>query len=231
MTIGRTIIIGDVHGCSGELQTLIAQYADRGDRLFCTGDLVNRGPDPCGVLELVRTHNITSVLGNHEDALLKWRDGWRARIKDYENETIAKLTRTDWDQIAALPLYVDLSPDAVLVHAGVLPGRTVASTDRDILLRLRSFDAHGRVKYRSTAGTTPWANLYGRDDGPFVVFGHSARTKVRRFDNAICIDTGCVYGGFLSAYILEEDRVVQVRAEQCWYDPHTHQPLRSSHSA
>ena len=70
----RTVIVGDVHGCSAELETLLERiaFAD-GDRLVMVGDLVARGPDSSGVLAIVRSAKGRSALGNHEAKLLSWR--------------------------------------------------------------------------------------------------------------------------------------------------------------
>src|SRR5258708_33332683 len=70
----RTIVVGDVHGCSGELETLLEQVMlGPGDRLIMVGDLVARGPDSRGVLATVRAAAGRSVLGNHEAKILSWR--------------------------------------------------------------------------------------------------------------------------------------------------------------
>jgi len=202
-----------------ELTELLDQHTSPEDSLYSVGDLINRGPDPHGVLDLIRARNIHAVVGNHEDALLKWRSGWRSRIKDYEDTTISKLQPVDWDLLDSFPAWLELPGGQRLVHAGVLPGTPIEQTDRDLLMRIRCFDATGKARYRSVPGSQPWAHRYTPQHGPFVIFGHSARANVRRYPNAICIDTGCVYGGSLSAYIVEEDRVVRVRSKRVWYDP------------
>ena len=79
---GRTIVIGDVHGCADELEALLEKLAlKRGDRLFLVGDLVVRGPSPNRVLQLVREVGGVAVCGNHEWRLLKWRELDRRRPK------------------------------------------------------------------------------------------------------------------------------------------------------
>ena len=72
--MGRTIVVGDVHGCSAELEDLLERIGfSSADRLVFVGDLVARGPDSRGVLALMRQLDATSVRGNHEGKLLAWR--------------------------------------------------------------------------------------------------------------------------------------------------------------
>jgi hypothetical protein len=219
MSDGRTVVLGDLHGCSKELRQLLTEHLRPKDQLFAVGDLINRGPDPRGVLDLVREHEIRCVMGNHEDGLLRWRRGERRQIKAYENRTVALLRPEDWEFIETLPLYRRLPSGGLVVHAGVDPRLPVEKNSRGVLLNLRCLDRWGRMNYRTERGWDPWPVHYPVEAGPFVIFGHNARRDVRRWANAICIDTGCVYGGRLTAYILEEDRCVQVQAHRVYYDP------------
>src|SRR5258705_4976560 len=71
-----TIIIGDIHGCSYEFSALLDKIAPTcGDRLVLLGDLVNKGPDPTGVLEAFESLNCVCLLGNHDFDHLKWKAG------------------------------------------------------------------------------------------------------------------------------------------------------------
>src|SRR5450755_2952250 len=85
---GRTILVGDVHGCSWELETLLDRITfGSGDRLVFVGDLVARGPDSLGVLDVARRTGAIIVRGNHEQKLLEWR---RARLAWIRGEAAAK---------------------------------------------------------------------------------------------------------------------------------------------
>ena len=72
----ETIFIGDIHGCSREFSALLDHVSPgRGDRLILLGDLVNKGPDPAGVLEIFATVDCVCLLGNHDLDHLKWKGG------------------------------------------------------------------------------------------------------------------------------------------------------------
>src|SRR5437763_11525154 len=90
---GRLIAIGDVHGCHLEFAELLAKLAlTKDDRLILLGDLVNRGPDSCKVIDLARQHGALSLLGNHELRLLKYRRSTdKKHLKEGDTETIARL--------------------------------------------------------------------------------------------------------------------------------------------
>src|SRR5438105_1258025 len=73
-TMGRTIIVGDVHGCRAELERLLDRVRfGGGDCLVFVGDIVARGPDSLGVLDVVRRTGAVLVRGNHEEKLVAWR--------------------------------------------------------------------------------------------------------------------------------------------------------------
>src|SRR5258707_366289 len=131
----RTVVVGDVHGCSSELELLLERVAfDPGDRLVMAGDLVARGPDSRGVLAIVRSARGQSVLGNHEAKLLAWRDG-RAPLRPMHLHVAESLSDEDWAMLRSMPLWIDLpAHGARVVHAGVLPGRSIEETPPDALL-------------------------------------------------------------------------------------------------
>src|SRR5580692_7866895 len=71
--MGRTLIVGDVHGCRAELEALLDVIRfTTGDQLVLVGDLLARGPDSLGVLDVVRRVGALFVRGNHEEKLLTW---------------------------------------------------------------------------------------------------------------------------------------------------------------
>lgn len=80
---GRDFVVGDLHGCRQDLQALLQMVGfnpDEGDRLFATGDMIDRGPDPIGCLALLRQPWFFTVLGNHEQMLLDAMSGDDAAI-------------------------------------------------------------------------------------------------------------------------------------------------------
>jgi hypothetical protein len=201
--MGRTVIVGDVHGCTGELEALL----DRGgflletDRLVLVGDVVARGPDSHGALALMKRLNATSVRGNHEGKLLAWRR--RAKPLGPDHDSLSRtLSEDEWRLLESMPLWIDLPEHGVrVVHAGVVPGLDVARCPPEALVKMRTVDAKGRWSDEPDGGAL-WGTLY--EGPPHVVFGHHARAEPQLRAWATGIDTGCVYGGHLTAVVLDE---------------------------
>ena len=199
----RRIFVGDIQGCREQLEQLLAAVAFVAgtDRLLPVGDLVNKGPDSEGVLDLVMGLNAEPVLGNHD---LNWLAKGRAAER-----------HKSW--LAAQPI-VRILDDLIVVHAGLHP-----SWDEARLSSLTEEDVHYavNVRYCDPSGKQPdsdwpppgppfepWDTFYTGEKR--VVFGHWARRRLVQRTNCIGLDTGCVYGGELTAWIAEEDRIVQV---------------------
>ena len=214
--LARTIIVGDVHGCVGELARLLEGLAlVTGDRVFFVGDLVARGPDSVGVLSLYRQVHGRSVLGNHEWRLLeahrvRLTGGKRRRLSTPDHALLHQLGEEDWALLAGLPLTLRLPEhDLCIVHAGIVPELALASQDAWTLTHVRSIDPEGRASDRHDL--EPWATRY--QHGPHIVFGHNSRLGLQLSPLATGLDTGCVYGGQLSALVLPADACVPGEAE------------------
>jgi hypothetical protein len=195
----RTVIVGDVHGCRAELDALLGRVGfAAGDRLVLVGDLVVRGPDPAGVLDLVAEIGARSVRGNHEDRLLRCRAG-PAHASEAQRATIAALRADHWAFLEALPLWLDL-PDHGLrvVHAGVVPGVSIERQAPRSLMYMRCLGPAGEPVEKR--GSALWGARY--DGPPHVVFGHNAQAEPQLHRAATGLDTGCVYGGRLTALVL-----------------------------
>jgi hypothetical protein len=227
----RSVIIGDLHGCAAELDTLLDKIAfSADDSLYCVGDLVARGPDGVAVLRLLRKLGARSVLGNHDAKLLTVRPkpGKKApeKIPSSVANVFDKLEDQDWQMFDELPLYLDLADhDLRVVHAGVVPDVPITDQDPWVLTNLRSFDADGKPS--SQWSPTTWAVRY--HERPHVVFGHDARSRLQLHPCATGIDTGCVYGGELTALVLpagtqpappgeRRDQLISVPARQAYAD-------------
>ncbi len=216
---GRLIAIGDIHGCHKEFSDLLDKLdLGKHDRLVLLGDLVNRGPGSAEVLDLAREHATVSLLGNHELRLLNYRktdDPSHLRRADYD--TLKQLRGRDWDYLDAMPLtYYDDELDTVFVHGGFLPDKAWHKQPARIVTRIQVVDKDGEPRKRAEAPGAPhWSELWRGP--PFVVYGHTPRNEVSRQKWCLGIDTGCVLGGALTAYILPEKRVVQVRARERYY--------------
>ena len=216
--MSRTIAIGDVHGCAEEFAELLeALNPEKKDRLVQLGDLVNRGPDSRGAVELAREYGVESVFGNHELRLLSaLKESDPSRLKDYDLMTIKQLHCEDWRYLEGQKKYIyDKRLDTVFVHGGFLPTIPWRKQLSEIITTIQVIDADGEPAKRSDSpGAPAWADQWSGP--PFVVYGHTPRANVYENAASIGIDTGCVYGGHLTAYIVEERRLVQVRARKAY---------------
>lgn len=206
--MSRTVIFGDVHGCFDELQALLkTARLVKGDRLVSVGDLIGKGPASDQVAAwAMETPELECVLGNHE---LRYVDAWRRGLqpasKSYDAETLRQLGgRYDpfcrW--ASKLPLTIDEGAWMV-VHAGIDPRWPLSLQIPEDLTTLR------RLEDRSA-----WYESY--EDPRLIVFGHWVRRDPVVRSNAIGLDTGCVYGGSLSALILPERRLISVPARRAY---------------
>ena len=216
---GRIIAIGDIHGCHQEFADLLALLAPaKDDKLILLGDLVNRGPDSCKVIDLAREHRALALLGNHELRLLNYRKTKDpAHLRETDTDTFAKLRPSDWDYIGQMSLthHVD-ELNTVFVHAGFLPNAPWQKQPAEVVTRVQSIDKDGRPRKRADAPDAPfWADLW--NGPPFVVYGHTPRPEIYKLKWSLGIDTGCVMGTALTAYILPERRIVQVKARRRYY--------------
>jgi len=211
----RTIIVGDVHGCASELQSLLDRLAfSNGDRLVFVGDVVARGPDSLGVLDVVRSTGAILVRGNHEQKLLDWYEG-RQRWLHGEGEAkppIGKMHRdlarslrpVDWTLLrTSKPLLHLPEHDLVVVHAGLDPFLPIERQEPDTLMRIRTVVDPSK---RRGDGHVLWGSLW--TGPPHVVFGHNAAPGLQLHPWATGLDTGCVYGRRLTALVLEPGQKV-----------------------
>ena len=217
--MGRTIVIGDVHGCDRELQDLLDLLALReDDRVVFVGDLVNRGPNTSGVLRIARSiPGARAVLGNHELRLLEYRRTKDAsRLKPYDYDTLAVLSEEDWKYLRSMEDRIELPEyDAVVVHAGFLPDSDWRKQPLSVITRIQVIDGEGAAKKRSECRDGVfWADRWAGP--PFVVYGHTPVKQPLRSQWAIGIDTGVGYGGSLSAFVFPERKVVSVPARKAY---------------
>jgi predicted phosphodiesterase len=214
MIKGRVIAVGDVHGCHEELRELVGLLALTPDDLVVfLGDLVNRGPDSHAVIEQARGLRARALLGNHELRLLNARrTGDESPLKDDDKRTMKQLTPSDWSYLEDMVLFHHLPElDTVFVHGGFLPGQAWQTQPAAVVTRIQVIDKDGRPRKRAEAPNAPfWADLW--KGPPFVVYGHTPRPEIYEKPSSLCIDTGCLYGGHLTAYVLPEKKLVQVKA-------------------
>ncbi|MGW2023591.1 polynucleotide kinase-phosphatase [Streptomyces decoyicus] len=237
-------IIGDIHGCRSELETLLGRLGyelvrdalgravdavhPEGRTAVFVGDLVDRGPDSPGVLRLVMgmvgAGHALCVPGNHENKLGRYLKGRKVQHTHGLAETVEQLDKEDAGFRAEVGEFIDglvshyvLDGGGLVVcHAG-LPEKYHGRTSG----RVRSFALYG-----DTTGETdefglpvryPWAEAYrGR---AAVVYGHTPTPRASWLNNTLCLDTGCVFGGAMTALRWPEREMVDVPAERVWYEP------------
>jgi serine/threonine protein phosphatase 1 len=216
---GRLIAIGDIHGCHQEFAELLERVEfSPDDQLILLGDLVNRGPDSCRVIDLARQHQAISLLGNHELRLLNYRKtGDKAFLKETDEDTHQKLRPEDWTYLAEMPLTHSVEAlNIVFVHGGFLPNEPWQKQPAQVVTRIQVIDREGKPAKRADGeDLPPWADLWSGP--PFVVYGHTPRPDIYKLKWSVGIDTACVMGGHLTAYILPEKRFVQVKARRRYY--------------
>ena len=239
----RTIVIGDIHGCLVELQELVAKlkYRQGVDRLILAGDLVDRGPDSVGVIRYAMSIGAEAVCGNHDNKLLR-RAKHIAKQQsnpEYVNpmqpdsaqeQMIANLSNAELAWLSSLPYHIKLEQhNAVVAHAGIVPGVPLVRQRDEAFMMVRYIDNDSqKMKHMIMPGyirpenSHYWADRY---NGSFdVIFGHNVvgHEDIRVWENpnggrCYGIDTGCVFGGRLSALVMEQGdkrSVVQVNAKQ-----------------
>lgn len=215
---GRTLVMGDVHGCAEELATLIRAFAPRpGDRMVAVGDLINRGPDSRGVLDLVREWKIEAVLGNHENRLLKaYRSGNPGTLKSKDANTYAVLRDKDFATLTGWPHFLHIpSLKSIVVHGGIDPANPWPEQVPETILTIQVLDEKGAPARRADAPTgTPWAANW---KGPeHIFYGHTPRPHPLCHPYATGLDTGCVYGYTLTAVVLPEIEFLRVHARKAY---------------
>ncbi|MER7791803.1 polynucleotide kinase-phosphatase [Streptomyces sp. NPDC097640] len=240
-------VIGDIHGCRSELETLLGRlgYAlDRdtlgrpvdathpeGRTAVFVGDLVDRGPDSPGVLRLVMgmvaSGAALCVPGNHENKLGRYLKGRNVQHTHGLAETIEQLEKEDAtdpafrdrvrDFIASLISHYVLDGGALVVcHAG-LPEKYHGRTSGRVRSHALYGDTTGETDEFGLPVRYPWAEDYrGR---AAVVYGHTPTPRASWLNNTICLDTGCVFGGRMTALRWPERELVDVAAERVWYEP------------
>jgi hypothetical protein len=223
----RTILVGDIHGCRDELEMLLDYVGFvRGDRLIAVGDLIVRGPDPCGSLDVLYAAGARAVRGNHEDRVLRAIDGEREAAGDAQKAAIKALRKRDIAWIRQLPLWIDLPEHGLrVVHAGVVPGLPIERQDPRALMYMRCLSPSGEPVERR--GDALWGKAY--EGPPHIVFGHNALPDPQIHAASTGIDTGAVYGGSLTAMVLRDgerppppearrDVLVSIRARRRYAD-------------
>lgn len=233
-------IVGDIHGCALELESLLGKlgYADgvhpEGRTAVFVGDLVDRGPDSPGVLRrvmsMVKSGNALCVPGNHENKYGRYLKGRKVQHTHGLAETIEQMESASEEFRAEVREFIDglvshyvLDGGRLVVcHAG-LPEKYHGRTSGRVRSHALYGDTTGETDEFGLPVRYPWAEDYrGR---AAVVYGHTPVPEATWLNNTICLDTGAVFGGKLTALRWPERELVDVPAQQVWYEPT--KPLKS----
>jgi protein phosphatase len=236
-------VLGDIHGCRVELETLLTDLGytvtrdeqgrpvgahQDGRRAVFVGDLVDRGPDTPGVLRLVMgmvaAGDALCVPGNHENKLLRALRGRNVQVTHGLAESLEQLSAEPAEFRAEVEKFLD-----GLISHYVLDGGNLVVSHAGLVERYQG-RASGRVRefclYGQTTGETdeyglpiryPWAQEYRGK--AMVLYGHTPVPTPEWINNTLCLDTGCVFGGRLTALRYPEREIVSVPAEKVYYAP------------
>jgi hypothetical protein len=208
----RHIFIGDIHGCHEEVIDLLRRVRLRSDDVVvAVGDLVRKGPSARDVVAMWMAGGHLSVLGNNDAKLIARARSPLRRIIAPSTDRRVMRDRKAMEWLAARPLVLDFAEIGVAaVHGGVLPNAEHFTADlvpREAALELRyvRLDDSGTwrqvPKGRERTGDRFWAEVWSGDR--MVVYGHTPGREPRIERAAIGLDTGCVYGGKLTAAIFD----------------------------
>jgi protein phosphatase len=236
-------VVGDVHGCCDELEALLERlgYAvewvtERGERdvrvshpqgrkLVFVGDLVDRGPRTPDVLRVAIASQDAgglSVVGNHDDKLARWLAGRHVTINNGLQNSIEQFEVESEDFrrrvrkfIEALPVYLQLDGGRLVVaHAG-LKAEMIGEPESKVRHFALYGDTTGEKDELGYPVRRDWATSYSGE--ATMVYGHVAAPELEWVNNTICIDTGCVFGGELTALRWPERELVSEPAQREWY--------------
>ncbi|MDE5753042.1 MAG: polynucleotide kinase-phosphatase [Oscillospiraceae bacterium] len=228
---GALDVIGDIHGCARELELLLAKlgYSEKdgiyqhpeGRRVAFLGDFCDRGNQNVRVLQIVmamvKSGNAFAVTGNHDAKLVKYLKGKKVAIThgfdqtiqelNAESETFRQEVRDFLDGL--ISHYVFDDGKLVIAHAGLKQEYIGRGSGR-----VRKFCLYGETTGETDEYGLPvrlnWAADYrGRAT---IIYGHVAQKEVQSLNGTHCIDTGCVFGGKLTAYRYPEQEFVSVNA-------------------
>lgn len=198
-------VIGDIHGCAHTLEALIKRLpADVKNNIITTGDVIDRGKYSKAALDILDDINAKIILGNHEDSLQRYFKHGKAKLFDERSKD--QLKDTDF-QYRKFPTTYAIG-DYVVIHAGLRTATTcpVLQSPKSFLLHARTLSPDGKKLIHIKNTTTPqtrWEELYTHKF-PKIIYGHTAREEPKVTQNTISIDTAAVYGGKLTAVIIDD---------------------------
>lgn len=220
-----TVAVGDIHGCLEEFEELLKkiQYNKEQMRLVLLGDLMDRGPDPVGCIRKARELGVECVMGNHEEKHLRWHKHEKKRLdtgkpnpmrplSEVDRKANESLSDQDWTWMKSLPLKLDLGLNWWAVHAGCEPRFSLHNQNPSQIIRVRYVNQNGVAQALNPDKSQPENTVYWTEQwkGPEnIIYGHCVHDlKECRYDHnsdiqCIGIDTGCCFGGHLTAALMQ----------------------------
>lgn len=206
----QTLVIGDIHGCYDEFQSLLDKAGlTKDDSIVSVGDCVDRGPNTPAVLSFFQEKpNTRLIMGNHERKHVR-ADRYEVKLARSQKISRIQFGVTYPDALAfmsELPLYLDL-PDALIVHGYFEPGLSLSEQRATVLCGTMGGDNYLRAHY-----DRPWYELYDVDK-PLLVGHHNYSNTDRPFvyqDRVFGLDTDCVTGKALTGLLLPSFKIVSV---------------------
>lgn len=210
----KTIVVGDIHGCYNELRELVVALVQSGkynkneDKIVFLGDYIDRGENSRKVIELIRNLqkancNVIALKGNHEEMFLEYQDGlddnwlwngYKETLMSYRG--FEAQIKNDMEWMESLPIYHE-DDNFIFVHAGIDVNKAMEDQEAYTMLWVRNEFIYSNTPYhkRVIFGHTPTFNL------------NQTSKPVYTYAGNVAIDTGCVFGGALTALILEDGEV------------------------
>jgi bis(5'-nucleosyl)-tetraphosphatase (symmetrical) len=210
----RLIIYGDIHGCLDEFKALRKKIKPtKKDIEVVVGDILNKGPFSLETLRYIMKKNILCIRGNNEDKILKlYKKNITEGIKPWEEKILKNIKKKEIKFLKNLPYFLKFK-NITVVHGGIplgvrLSKKLSKEEKRNItLLRCYDKDMNMLAFHEKDRRYKFWSELYDGRDG-FVIFGHHPfpKPKIEKF--AVGIDTGCVYGGELTAIVFKKKKKI-----------------------
>ncbi|KAI9363136.1 Metallo-dependent phosphatase-like protein [Pilaira anomala] len=239
----RIFVVGDVHGCLKELNTLLTQikFDPTKDQMILAGDLTTKGPDTVGVIRRAKELGLLCVRGNHDDKIVRLKAfelerGRNAmypldanmpegrvpdpiKFKNYHVAVSTQLTQSDFDYLSSCPviLHIPNLNNTVVVHAGLDPNIDSLQDQVPYLaMNMRDIDTKNQPNPLSGSGTA-WATAWNAKvktsstENMNIYYGHDAGRGLNLQKNTFGLDSGCVYGDYLTAFEIKTRQRTQVK--------------------
>lgn len=212
--MNKLIIYGDIHGCYDKFTHLRKKMnPQKGDIEVCVGDIITKGNNSIKTLRYIQKHNIQSVLGNHEDKIIRYLEHEKLKnenpvtLDEDEQNIVKDLNSKDIDFLINMPLFIKFK-NITVIHGGLHNSynlNKLSKKEKSKILRMRYLDKdHNFIAFgKERDDSIFWADVYNGNQG-FVVYGHQWFNEVKTNKYSLGIDTGCIYGNKLSAVIFEE---------------------------